>query len=152
MALPIEMGRAEWEKLLTEFIQDNFVADGMCADVCVHDTDGHNPHAHIMVTVRPLDENGQWQYKTEKEYLCIRDGEEMGFTGAEFKQAQTEGWEKQYQYKVGRKKERSLRTRRLIQKGAILESVFPQAQHMELEALKAILEQRLGTKNANHEG
>ena len=105
VALPIEMGKAEWESLLTEFIKDNFVADGMCADVCIHDTDGHNPHAHIMVTVRPLAENGQWQYKTEKEYLCIRDGEEMGFTGAEFKQAQKEGWEKQYQYKVGRKKE-----------------------------------------------
>ena len=105
VALPIEMGKTEWESLLTEFIQDNFVADGMCADVCIHDTDGHNPHAHIMVTVRPLAENGQWQYKTEKEYLCIRDGEEMGFTGAEFKQAQKEGWEKQYQYKVGRKKE-----------------------------------------------
>ena len=105
VALPIEMGSAEWEKLLTEFIQDNFVADGMCADVCIHDTDGHNPHAHIMVTVRPLAENGQWQYKTEKESLCILDGEEMGFTGAEFKQAQKEGWEKQYQYKVGRKKE-----------------------------------------------
>ena len=105
VALPIEMGKAEWQNLLTEFIQDNFVADGMCADVCVHDTDGHNPHAHIMVTVRPLAENGQWQYKTEKEYLCVRDGEEMGFTGAEFKQAQKEGWEKQYQYKVGRKKE-----------------------------------------------
>ena len=99
------MGKAEWQKLLTEFIKDNFVADGMCADVCIHDTDGHNPHAHIMVTVRPLAENGQWQYKTEKEYLCIRNGEEMGFTGAEFKQAQKEGWEKQYQYKVGRKKE-----------------------------------------------
>ena len=105
VALPIEMGKAEWEGLLTEFIKDNFVSDGMCADVCIHDTDGHNPHAHIMVTVRPLAENGQWQYKTEKEYLCIRDGEEMGFTGAEFKQAQKEGWEKQYQYKVGRKKE-----------------------------------------------
>ena len=105
VALPIEMGSSEWEKLLTEFIKDNFVADGMCADVCIHDTDGHNPHAHIMVTVRPLAENGQWQYKTEKEYLCVRDGEEMGFTGAEFKQAQKEGWEKQYQYKVGRKKE-----------------------------------------------
>ena len=105
VALPIEMGKAEWQNLLTEFIKDNFVADGMCADVCIHDTDGHNPHAHIMVTVRPLAENGQWQYKTEKEYLCIRDGEEMGFTGAEFKQAQKEGWEKQYQYKVGRKKE-----------------------------------------------
>ena len=105
VALPIEMGKAEWQSLLTEFIQDNFVADGMCADVCIHDTDGHNPHAHIMVTVRPLAENGQWQYKTEKEYLCVRDGEEMGFTGAEFKQAQREGWEKQYQYKIGRKKE-----------------------------------------------
>lgn len=105
VALPIEMGKVEWESLLREFIKDNFVADGMCADVCIHDTDGHNPHAHIMVTVRPLAENGQWQYKTEKEYLCVRDGEEMGFTGAEFKQAQKEGWEKQYQYKVGRKKE-----------------------------------------------
>lgn len=105
VALPIEMGKAEWQSLLTEFIQDNFVADGMCADVCIHDTDGHNPHAHIMVTVRPLAENGQWQYKTEKEYLCVRDGVEMGFTGAEFKQAQREGWEKQYQYKIGRKKE-----------------------------------------------
>lgn len=105
VALPIEMGKAEWQSLLTEFIQDNFVADGMCADVCIHDTDGHNSHAHIMVTVRPLAENGQWQYKTEKEYLCVRDGEEMGFTGAEFKQAQREGWEKQYQYKIGRKKE-----------------------------------------------
>ena len=51
-----------------------------------------------------------------------------------------------------RKKERSIRTRRLIQEGAILESVFPQAQHMELEALKAILEKRLSTKEPNNEG
>ena len=51
-----------------------------------------------------------------------------------------------------RKKERSIRTRRLIQEGAILESVFPQAQHMELEALKAILEKRLGTENTNNGG
>ena len=51
-----------------------------------------------------------------------------------------------------RKKERSARTRRLIQEGAILESVFPQAQHMELEALKAILEKRLGTKEPNNGG
>lgn len=105
VALPIEMGEPQWENLLTEFIKENFVADGMCADVCIHDTDGHNPHAHIMVTVRPLAENGQWQYKTEKEYLCVRNGEEMGFTGAEFRQAQKEGWEKQYPYMLGRKKE-----------------------------------------------
>lgn len=61
-------------------------------------------YAHILLTVRPLDESGKWQYKTEKEYLCSRDGEERGFTAAEFKAAQADGWEKQYQYKVGRKK------------------------------------------------
>ena len=53
---------------------------GMCADFAIHDTDGHNPHAHILLTVRPLNENGTWQYKTEKEYLCIKNGEEKGFT------------------------------------------------------------------------
>ena len=68
-------------------------------------TDGHNPHAHILLTVRPLNENGTWQYKTEKEYLCIKDGEEKGFTASEFKTAQKQGWEKQYRYKVGKKKE-----------------------------------------------
>ena len=57
-----------------------------------------------MVTVRPLDEQGRWQYKTEKEYLCARNGEERGFTAAEFKAAQADGWEKQYLYKAGKKK------------------------------------------------
>ena len=76
----------------------------MCADAAIHDTDGHNPHAHILLTVRPLDEQGKWQYKTEKEYLCMKNGEERGFTAAEFRTAQNEGWEKQYPYKVGKKK------------------------------------------------
>ncbi len=104
VALPIELNKDQWQELLTGFIQNQFVADGMCADIAIHDTDGHNPHAHIMLTVRPLDQQGKWQYKTEKEYLCIRAGEEQGFTAAEFKTAQTDGWEKQYQYKVGKKK------------------------------------------------
>ena len=105
-ALPIELTPAQWQELLTDFIQNNFIADGMCADVAVHDPypPGHNPHAHIMVTVRPLDEKENWQYKTEKEYLCVRNGEERGFTAAEFKAEQADGWEKQYPYKVGRKK------------------------------------------------
>ncbi len=104
VALPKELNKAQWKELLFEFIQDNFVSDGMCADVAVHDTDGHNPHAHIMLTVRPLDKNGKWQHKTEKEYLCIKNGVEQGFTASEFKAAQLDGWEKQYQYKVARKK------------------------------------------------
>ena len=104
VALPIELNREEQIELLQEFIREQFVADGMCADAAIHDTDGHNPHAHILLTVRPLDERGKWQYKTEKEYLCMKNGEERGFIAAEFKAAQTDGWEKQYQYKVGKKK------------------------------------------------
>ena len=104
VALPIELSREEQIELLQEFIQEQFVSDGMCADAAIHDTDGHNPHAHILLTVRPLDEQRRWQYKTEKEYLCVRNGEEKGFTAAEFKTVQNEGWEKQYPYKIGKKK------------------------------------------------
>ena len=104
VALPIELNREEQIALLQEFIREQFVSDGMCADAAIHDTDGHNPHAHILLTVRPLDEQGKWQYKTEKEYLCMKNGEERGFTAAEFRAAQNEGWEKQYPYKVGKKK------------------------------------------------
>ena len=103
-ALPIELSREQQTALLQDFVREQFVAEGMCADVAIHDSDGHNPHAHILLTVRPLTEAGAWQYKTEKEYLCAKDGEERGFTATEFKAAQAGGWEKQYQYKVDKEK------------------------------------------------
>ena len=105
IALPVEFDLSVWERMLQEYIKCNFVNRGMCVDLCIHDTDGHNPHAHIMLTVRPLNKDGTWQRKTEKEYLCVRNGEERGFTSAEYKAAQNEGWEKQYLYKIGKKKE-----------------------------------------------
>ena len=107
-ALPRELDRQAQIELIRAFIQEQFVSDGMCADAAIHDTDGQNPHAHILLTVRPLDEQGRWQYKTEKEYLCVRDGEERGFTAVEFKLAQAEGWEKQYPYYAGKKKKEYL--------------------------------------------
>ncbi|MBR4442640.1 MAG: MobA/MobL family protein, partial [Clostridia bacterium] len=72
--------------------------------VCIHNNDPNNPHVHIMTTVRPLNPDGTWQHKTEKEYLCVRNGEERSFTAMEYRTAQAEGWEKQYQYLVGKKK------------------------------------------------
>lgn len=104
VALPVELDKERHISLLQNFIQKNFVDMGMCADFAIHDTDGHNPHAHILLTVRPLNENGTWQYKTEKEYLCMKNGEEKGFTASEYKEAVKEGWEKQYRYKAGKKK------------------------------------------------
>lgn len=103
VALPIELDHEEQIALTSAYISQQFVADGMCADVALHDADGHNPHAHILLTMRPLNKDGTWQYKTEKEYLCMKDDEERGFTAAEYKSVQTEGWEKQYLYRVGRK-------------------------------------------------
>lgn len=104
VALPVGLEPDEQIALTSAYISQQFAADGMCADAAIHDTDGHNPHAHILLTMRPLNENGTWQYKTEKEYLCMKDGEERGFTAAEFKDAQLEGWEKQYLCRVGRKR------------------------------------------------
>ena len=43
-------------------------------------------------------------------------------------------------------KERKQRTRRLIQQGAILENVFPEAQIMDLDNLKMELERRLSAE------
>lgn len=103
IALPVEFSLETQIRQVETFVR-KLVSDGMCADVCIHDTDGHNPHAHIMTTVRPLNLDGSWQNKTEKEYLCIRNGEERGFTSAEFKFAQLDGWEKQYLYLVNGKK------------------------------------------------
>lgn len=99
VALPIELGRDDWLLLLRSFIQTECVDKGMCADFVIHDPDGHNPHAHIMLTMRPLDAHGKWQGKTQKEYLCRKADEERGFTAQEFLQAKEDGWEKQYKYK-----------------------------------------------------
>ncbi len=105
VALPVELDLPEWKAILARFVQTQFVNEGMCADIALHNPgDGHNPHAHIMLTVRPFKENGEWANKTEKEYLCIRDGEERGFTAAEFKEAKLQVWEKQYPFFDGKKK------------------------------------------------
>ena len=104
VALPVELDKDSNISLLQNFIQKNFVDMGMCADFAIHDTDGHNPHAHILLTVRPLNENGTWQYKTEKEYLCIKDGEEKGFTASEFKTAQKQDGKSNIAIKLGKRK------------------------------------------------
>ena len=63
------------------------------------------PPRSYFLTIRPLNADGTWQHKTEKEYLCVlRNSEKRGFTAVEFKTAQHDGWEKQYQYNVGKKK------------------------------------------------
>ena len=91
VALPIELPRKAQISLLRDFIQNNFVDMGMCADFAIHDTDGHNPHAHILLTVRPLETDGTWQYKTQKEYLCIRNGKKKALLPPNLKMLRQRG-------------------------------------------------------------
>ena len=73
IALPVELSHLEKANLTREYVQSEFVERGMIADVCYHDFDSTNPHAHIMLTMRTVDETGfgkkqrQWNRKSEIE-------------------------------------------------------------------------------------
>lgn len=61
-ALPKELSVEENKRLITDFIQENFVSKGMIADLAIHDESNegnNNIHAHIMTTLRPLNEKGE---------------------------------------------------------------------------------------------
>ena len=55
VALPIELDQAQRIDLLREFIQTEFVSQGLVVDYAVHNDNPDNPHAHIMTTTRPLE-------------------------------------------------------------------------------------------------
>ena len=76
-ALPIELSREEQIRLVREYCSSQFVSRGMCVDYAIHDTDSGNPHCHIMLTMRPLDERGTWAAKSKKEYDLDENGERM---------------------------------------------------------------------------
>ncbi|MBT2655397.1 MobA/MobL family protein [Bacillus sp. ISL-18] len=66
VALPKELSYAEQEKLAIEFCTDIFVNDGMVADLSIHRDDEENPHFHVMLTIRPFNEDGSWGNKQMK--------------------------------------------------------------------------------------
>lgn len=77
LALPVELS---WElniSLICDYVKRHFVSAGMCADVCFHDTGGGNPHAHIMLTMRPLEQDGTWGAKSKKEYILDGNGDKI---------------------------------------------------------------------------
>ncbi len=64
IALPKELSAEQNLQLVREYVQNNFVEVGMCADLCIHDKGDGNPHAHVMLTLRSLDESGKWLPKS----------------------------------------------------------------------------------------
>jgi hypothetical protein len=64
ISLPVELSREQNISLARRFIKEQFVTTGMCADICVHDTGKGNPHAHVMLTMRPIEKDGKWGQKS----------------------------------------------------------------------------------------
>lgn len=121
IALPKEMTLEQQIEVAKKFVEDNIISLNLCADICIHNppvmNDRHqpidefgnptkdvnkmifrNPHAHIMTTLRPLDEVGRWQKKSEVEYICKYGDEEKKLTANELKLDENKIWQKQYKY------------------------------------------------------
>ncbi len=77
VAFPVELSCEQQIELVREYCHDNFVSAGMCADFAIHDTGGGNPHAHIMLTMRPFKENGTWDDKQKKVYHLDENGQKI---------------------------------------------------------------------------
>lgn len=77
VALPLEQSNSVQKELLVDFLQRNFVDKGMIADVSIHRDKKENPHAHIMLTMRPFMDNGQWGNKKKKVYLKDDNGNKI---------------------------------------------------------------------------
>lgn len=74
VALPNELSRDCQIEIVRRYVQDNFISVGMCADWALHDKGDGNPHAHIMLTTRPLKPDGSWAAKEKKTYALDEDG------------------------------------------------------------------------------
>ena len=82
-----------------------FVSRGMCVDFVIHDTNSGNPHCHIMLTMRPLDERGAWAAKSKKEYDLDENGERIRLPSGRYKTHKVDltGWNSQENALVWRK-------------------------------------------------
>lgn len=77
VSIPKELNFEEGYHLVKEFCNRNFVDKGMIADICFHDKGDGNPHAHIMLTVRPFNEDRSWGSKQKKVYILDENGEKI---------------------------------------------------------------------------
>jgi hypothetical protein len=87
ISLPVELTESENLSLVREYVKKNFVEHGMCADIAIHSADskdengnkiiGGNPHAHIMLTMRPFNKDKTWGDKQKKVYNLDKDGNKI---------------------------------------------------------------------------
>ncbi len=119
IALPMELDREEQISLVRAYVRDDFVAAGMCADFAIHDKGDGNPHAHIMLTMRPLKANGEWGAKCRKEYDLDEYGQRIRLPSDAFKshRVNTTDWNEQAKAEEWRAAWAEYVNRVLVEKG-----------------------------------
>ena len=100
VALPVEFERELQKEVVRKYIKDNFTSKGMIADWALHDKGDGNPHAHIMLTTRPIKANGEWGEKEKKGYKQ----DERGFKIPQLDMEKVNAWETENGEKLPRKK------------------------------------------------
>ena len=87
--LPRELNEEDRIKLISEFIEENFISKGMIADCNIHNPTASDneeqPHAHILLTLREIDEQGNWKAKSKKEYILDENGEKIKLKSGNYK-------------------------------------------------------------------
>ena len=87
--LPRELNDEDRIKLISEFIEENFTSKGMIADCNIHNPmasdNEEQPHAHILLTLREMDEKGKWKPKSRKEYILDENGEKVKLKSGNYK-------------------------------------------------------------------
>ena len=82
ITLPRELTYEQNLALIRAYCQEQFVDKGMICDLYYHDFGNGNPHVHLMLTMRAMDEHGRWLPKTKTAYVLDENGERVrGETG-----------------------------------------------------------------------
>ena len=87
LTIPREIPPDQYAVLVREFCEQQFVSKGMIADFAIHDPHppGHNPHAHVLLTMRAMDEHGKWLPKSRKVYDLDKNGERIKLPSGRWK-------------------------------------------------------------------
>ena len=94
IALPKELTQEQNIEMIRNYCQTSFLDRGMIADFAVHDDEEGNPHAHVLLTMRSLNEQGEWNPKTRTEFLLDENGERIQTAKGKFKRrcVSWDGW------------------------------------------------------------
>ena len=85
LAIPREIPSEQYADLLRDYCREFFVSKGMIADFAIHDKGDGNPHAHILLTMRAMDEKGKWLPKSRKVYDLDENGERIRLPSGRWK-------------------------------------------------------------------